>query len=217
MELKDWCWGHLKPLHYGVISADPGWKFKTYSDAGLGKAPKYTTMETRYIKKLPIMDLARPDAICAMWVTDPFLDQGLEVLDAWGFTFKTILFYWVKTYDLFGTQSARLDLIQAALDTESYDALVDAMCPIIQSHWTRANPEICLLGTHGAPLRLSGGIRKTIFAPQREHSRKPDEALERLEQLCAGPYVELNSRTNRPGWDAWGDQTGFFDEEEIGK
>ena len=97
------------------------------------------------------------------------------------------------------------------------DALVDAMCPIIQSHWTRANPEICLLGTHGAPLRLSGGIRKTIFAPQREHSRKPDEALERLEQLCAGPYVELNSRTNRPGWDAWGDQTGFFDEEEIGK
>ena len=210
---KTWFWGHLKPLHYGLIHADPGWQYKTYSAAGQGKAPKYTTMETADIKTMPVRDLARSDAVCAMWVTDPFLDQGFEVLDAWGFTYKTIAFYWVKTYDLFGAQRDRLELIQAALALESYDALTDAMCPIIQGHWSRPNPEVCLLGTCGAPMRLDAGVRKTIFAPQREHSRKPDEAAARLERLVAGPYVELNSRTDRPGWDSWGDQTGLFNDD----
>lgn len=212
--MTTWPWGNLKKLGYGVICADPGWKFKTYSEAGLSKAPKYTTMEIQDISAMPVRDLARSDTVCALWVTDPFLAQGFQVLSDWGFEYKTVAFVWIKTYDLFGSQRSRLQLIEDALAAESYDQLLDAMCPIIQGHWTRPNPEICLLGTCGAPKRLSGDVRKTIFAPQREHSRKPDEAIERLERLVAGPYCELNSRHNRPGWDSWGDQVGLFDNDE---
>jgi N6-adenosine-specific RNA methylase IME4 len=55
-------------------------------------------------------------------------------------------------------------------------------------------------------------VRKLVIAPRREHSRKPDEVQERIEQLAEGPYLEMFARTTRPGWDAWGMQAGLFDE-----
>lgn len=54
-------------------------------------------------------------------------------------------------------------------------------------------------------------FRRLIIDTRREHSRKPDEIYKRIEQLAAGPYLELFGRTTRPGWDAWGDQVGLFD------
>ena len=80
-------------------------------------------------------------------------------------------------------------------------------------HWTRGNPEQCLLFTLGAPERLSAGVRKLIVAPRREHSRKPDEQYAAIEALCPGPYAELFARQHRPGWDAWGNQTDRFEKE----
>ena len=75
---------------------------------------------------------------------------------------------------------------------------------------TRQNSEICWLGRRGSPRRKAKDVRELIIAQRREHSRKPDEQYERIEALCAGPYVELFARQRRPGWTAWGDQIDHF-------
>ena len=75
---------------------------------------------------------------------------------------------------------------------------------------TRHNAEICWLGRRGKPQRKSKGVRELIVAPIREHSRKPDEVYQRIETLCAGPYVELFARQQWPGWICVGDQVEKF-------
>jgi N6-adenosine-specific RNA methylase IME4 len=74
----------------------------------------------------------------------------------------------------------------------------------------RKAAEICLLFKRGNLDRRSKSVRQLIIAPIREPSRKPDEAYARIEQLVGGPYLELFSRSTRPGWDVWGDQVGMF-------
>jgi N6-adenosine-specific RNA methylase IME4 len=81
-------------------------------------------------------------------------------------------------------------------------------------HWTRKQAELCLLFTRGKPKRLSKGVQQIIRAPRREHSRKPDEQYTRIEQLVAGPYLELFARQQWPGWTAWGDQANVFTPEK---
>jgi N6-adenosine-specific RNA methylase IME4 len=117
-----------------------------------------------------------------MWATNPTLPQALEVITAWGFTYKTVAFTWAKT----------------TKDGSGF--------PIGCGFWTRANPEMCLLGTRGHPKRLSASVRQLIVSPRREHSRKPDEIYDQIEELVAGPYLELFARSQRPGWDAWGNE-----------
>lgn len=173
-------------MTYGVIYADPPWNFKTYSDKGLGRSASawYETLSLDEIKELPVANLAAPDCVLLMWVTDPHLRNGFDVIDAWGFQFKTVGFYWAKT-----TQ----DTMPHYMHNDSF--------PIGTGYWTRANPEQCLLATRGHPKRINADVRKLIIAPRREHSRKPDETYERIERLCSGPYVELFARNTRPGWD----------------
>ena len=76
---------------------------------------------------------------------------------------------------------------------------------------TRKNVEICWLGRRGKPRRKSAGVRELIVAPVREHSRKPDEIYQRIEALCAGPYLELWARQQWPGWICIGDEIGKFE------
>jgi N6-adenosine-specific RNA methylase IME4 len=98
---------------------------------------------------------------------------GYEVIDAWGFEYKTVGFYWAKEpLTWFGT-----------------------------GYWTRANPEQCLLATKGSPHRKNADVRKLIISPRRQHSRKPDEIYDYIERLCEGPYLELFARQTHPGWD----------------
>jgi len=78
---------------------------------------------------------------------------------------------------------------------------------------TRHNAEDCWLGRRGKPQRKSKGVRELIVAPVREHSRKPDEVYQRIEALCAGPYVELFARQQWPGWICVGDEIGKFQRE----
>jgi N6-adenosine-specific RNA methylase IME4 len=106
-----------------------------------------------------------------------------------GLHFKTVAFTWAKT-------------TRADVD----DPFDDASWAFGQGYWTRANPEMCLLATRGAPQRLNADVRQLIVAPVMEHSRKPDAWLERIERLVDGPYLELNARRRRPGWVAWGDE-----------
>lgn len=181
--------------HYGCIYADPPWRFQTYSRKGLGRSAEahYDCLSLEEIRRLPVAEWAAPDCVLLMWTTDPMLPQALDVIKAWQFTYKTTGFVWAKT--------GRPSKFSSTKILESF--------PIGTGYWTRANPEICLLATRGKPKRLSRAVHKLIVAPRREHSRKPDEAYERIEALCAGPYLEMFSRFDRPGWDSWGLEDGI--------
>lgn len=187
----------LPRRHFACIYADPAWSFRTYT----GEGTPHRTAEDHYavmgldaMTALPVGELAADDCALAMWVIGSHLEQAFPLARSWGFQFKTDLFTWVKV--------GRRD---------------PDVRPISLGYWTRKQTETCLLFTRGKPKRLDAGVRQliesgdnVIFAPKREHSRKPDEAYARLERLVAGPRLELFARTRRSGWDSWGNETDKF-------
>lgn len=181
---------------YGVIYADPPWTFATYSRKGKGRSAEahYGCMDFADIRAIPVADRAADDSILLLWVTDPLLPRGLELIEAWGFTYKTVGFYWAKL----NKSAPSFGLMEKDFFTG-------------MGFWTRANTEQCLLATRGSPKRLAKDVRRLVVSPRREHSRKPDEVYSRIERLVAGPYLEMFARESRSGWDAWGDETGLFD------
>ncbi|TVR82717.1 MAG: DNA methyltransferase [Rhodospirillales bacterium] len=181
---------------YRVIYADPPWTFATFSRKGKGRSPEayYDCMTLADIQALPVADWAADDCVLLLWATDPLLDKALEVIRAWGFTYKTVGFYWAK-----------LQKCHTAPDFDERSFFTGL------GFWTRANPEPCLLATRGHPKRVAANVRKLVIAPRREHSRKPDEVYGRIEALCQGPYLEMFARSSRPGWDSWGIETGLLD------
>lgn len=202
---------HLLDNHYGVILADPPWTFITRSDAGKGRSPEqhYGCMDLLAIKQLKIGQLGLRDSVLMLWVTDPCLKQGLEVMEAWGFTYKTVGLYWTKlnkswTPTVTGHTKDGKPKYGGGDDFTKDDFFTG------MGYWTRANPEMCLLGTRGRPQRVNKDVRKLLIAPRREHSRKPDETHGRIERLVPGPYLELFARAERPGWDTWGNEVGKF-------
>jgi N6-adenosine-specific RNA methylase IME4 len=187
---------------YQVVYADPPWRFTTYSDKGKGRSAEahYDCLSIDEIKALPVGTWVARDAVLLLWATDPLLPRALEVIDAWGFTYKTVGFYWVK---LNKSATSRLSAEWPLLAERDFFTGL--------GFWTRANPEPCLLATRGQPKRSAGDVKKLLIAPRREHSRKPDETYELIERLLPGPYLELFARQSRPGWDAWGNQPQLFD------
>lgn len=183
---------------YGAILADPPWKFETWGSQENSEhcvERHYSTMTIDEISKLPVGDLAAKDAVLFVWICWPTMHRALEVIEAWGFTYKTCAFCWIKAN---GTQ---VDMFGENLPVQ-----------IGTGYWTRSNSEVCLLATRGQPKRINADVRQGIIAPRREHSRKPDGIHERIERLVAGPYLELFARQKRPGWDVWGNQTDKFRE-----
>lgn len=179
--------------HYGAILADPPWSFKAWSGKGTARAADnhYQTMSIESIAALPVADLAADECALFLWICWPSLQDALRVVEAWGFTYKTCAFSWMKG--------------------DPYRLFADGATPdMLLGYWTRANTEPCLLATRGKPKRLNADVRQGIIAPRREHSRKPDEIHGRIERLVAGPYLELFARTQRPGWDAWGNEIDKF-------
>lgn len=174
---------------FGCIVSDPPWYFAVRSPKGAGRSPDqhYNTMSLDDIKALPVQDWAAKDCVLLLWAIDPMLPQALEVINAWGFTFKTVGFYWAKTNR----------------DGSPFTGM---------GYWTRANPEQCILATRGHPKRLNTNVRRLITSQRREHSRKPEEFYERVPQLCGGPYLDMFSRTPRPNWHQFGNQTDKFAE-----
>jgi len=135
------------------------------------------------IENLPIAQIAEQDAVLFLWVTFPMLHEAWSVMEAWGFTYKTVAFVWIK-------QNRRSD------------ALFWGM-----GYWTRANAEICLLATRGHPKRQAKNVHQVIFSHIEEHSKKPEETRKRIEQLMGdGPRIELFARQKSPGWDVWGNE-----------
>lgn len=183
---------------YGAILADPPWKFETWGsqeNSATATENHYSTMTIDEISKLPVGDLATKDAVLFIWICWPTMHRALEVIEAWGFTYKTCAFCWVKAN---GTQ---VDMFG-----ENFPVQIGT------GYWTRSNSEVCLLATRGKPKRLNADVRQGIIAPRREHSRKPDGVHERIERLVAGPYLELFARQRKSGWDCWGNQTDKFKE-----
>jgi N6-adenosine-specific RNA methylase IME4 len=185
---------------YPVIYADPPWRFAAYSEKGEGRSAiaHYDCMNIEELCALPVSDMAEKDCILFLWTTDPFLPHGIELVKSWGFTYKTVAFYWAK--------------INKGADKE---ALAEDDFFTGLGYWTRANIEPCLLATRGHPKRVSKKVRKLIISPRREHSRKPDEIYERIEELAEGPYLELFARSSRDGWQSWGDQLSLFDDGHV--
>ena len=181
----------LRMFGYQLIYADPAWAFDNWSEKGEDRNANqhYPTMTVDEIAALPVGELASDCCALALWVTDPLLDRAIDVMKHWGFRYTTVLFTWTKE-KLSGAEH---------LGT---------------GYWTRANPEMCLLGMMGSLPRQSASVRQWRHAPVREHSRKPDEFADDLVHLFGDvPRVELFARTQRPGWDAWGNQTTKFEAE----
>jgi N6-adenosine-specific RNA methylase IME4 len=187
-----------------ALLIDPPYNYRNYN-AVIGSRDArnhYPTMTRRAILELPVHDLASPEGChLFLWVTDPFLEFGFELLRAWKFKFSSRAFDWVK--------------LNAKVDPAGSFTLADFH--VGMGHTTRKTPEIVLLGRSGCPRRNSGDVRELIISPRREHSRKPDEARERIEQYCDGPYVELFARSSRPGWITWGPESTKFDKPRSDK
>jgi N6-adenosine-specific RNA methylase IME4 len=183
---------HEIAAKYKIIYADPPWKYSSDVKAkrGIwGTAQKhYPSMITEQLKELPVNEMADKDSVCFRWATYPILPECIEVLESWGFVYKTIAFVWDKQN-------------KAGTDTRKYGL----------GWYTRSNCEVVLIGRKGEFDRKSAKVQQVIFSPIREYSRKPDEIRERILELCGDlPRIELFARTHAEGWDVWGNETGKF-------
>jgi N6-adenosine-specific RNA methylase IME4 len=170
---------------YNVIYADPPWSFSCWSNKAQKHVTKhYQTMEGKEIAELPVQELAADNAVLLMWATFPNLPLALQTIKAWGFTYKTCAFTWVK-------------------QNKKEPSLFWGM-----GYYTRSNAEVCLLATKGKPLaRLSHKVHSVIMSPVEKHSKKPGEARSRIVELFGDlPRIELFARQTADGWDCWGNE-----------
>lgn len=179
---------------YQVIYADPPWHFndriRSSKKLDDGKMQfrelqlHYKTMKTPEICALPIKDIAEDNSVLFMWTTDSHLSDALKVIEAWGFTYKTIGFVWNKKTNT-GKQVCYM------------------------GKWTMKGSEICLLATKGKAHGLikSHKVRQLVEAERQVHSRKPDEVRNRIVELLGDlPRIELFARDAKQGWDVWGNE-----------
>ena len=132
---------------------------------------------------LPVETLAGKDCLLFLWATFPQLPEALRLIKAWGFSFKTVAFVWLK--------------LNRKSPTWFYGL----------GYWTRGNAEICLLAKRGHPKRYSKSVHQFIISPVEEHSKKPDITREKIIALAGDlPRAELFARQKTPGWDAWGNE-----------
>jgi len=164
---------------YKTIYADPPWCFRDKLDDSRKKP--YPEMSIEKIKALPVKEIVANEAHCYLWVTHSHLKEGLEVLDTWGFEYKTVIVWHKKTKtgkDWFG-----------------------------MGHYFREARELCLFGVRGKLLtrtRNTRDIFEDIVPPL--HSAKPDKMYEIIEANSYPPYLELFARKKRRGWDVWGNE-----------
>lgn len=170
---------------YKIIYADPPWQYRVYSQKGQGRSAEnhYHIMNIKDIMALPVDKIADKDCILFLWITFPCLKEGIEVMERWGFKYKTCGFNWVKRNKKKNTYFMGLGF------------------------WTRSNSEVCLIGTKGQPKRVSKSVSQICDARIMEHSKKPAEIRERIVELCGElPRVELFARDKVKGWDSLGDE-----------
>jgi N6-adenosine-specific RNA methylase IME4 len=172
---------------FKTILADPPWQFQNRT----GKmAPehkrlaRYSTLTLNEIKSIPVADSCAETVHLYLWVPNALLSEGLEVMKAWGFTYKTNLI-WYKIRKDGGPDRRGVGF------------------------YFRNVTEILLFGVRGNNARTlkRGRTQENMIVKQkREHSRKPDEQYELIEACSNGPFLEMFARGARPNWFCWGNQ-----------
>jgi len=172
---------------YQIIYADPPWNGLGWNNGSGNKCPAnhYSVQDANWIKSLSVSSITDNTCALFLWVTFPTLPLGLEVISSWGFSYATCGFNWVKR------------------NKKNDDFFVGC------GNYTRANSELCLLGTKGRcqKLRKSRSVRQVCDSRIRQHSQKPDEIRDRIVTLFGDiPRIELFARQKTPGWDVWGNE-----------
>ncbi len=176
----------IQEKKYKTILADPPWRFQNRT----GKmAPehkrlsRYPTLSLDEIKEIPVHLVANKDSHLYLWVPNALLKEGLEVMAAWGFKYKTNLI-WHKIRKDGGPDGRGVGF------------------------YFRNTTEIVLFGTRGSLRTLKPGRTQVniIKTQKQEHSRKPDELYDIIESCSPGPYLEIFARGKRTSWDAFGNQ-----------
>lgn len=169
---------------YSVIYADPPWYYRDKALAGhRGASSKYPCMKTLDLCALPVECIAAENAVLLMWAVPPMMKDAMQVIDAWGFKYKTFGFLWAKRNPKSNRPAFGM------------------------GHWTRANAEPCLLAIRGKPKRASAAVSQFVWSPRLRHSEKPAVVREKIVELCGDvPRIELFSRHVIPGWARWGNQ-----------
>lgn len=177
---------------YQVILADPPWTYQSMGGSVRGKTP-YPTMSTKELQSLPVSSIAATTSVLFLWATCPLLPEALQLIKAWGFTYKTVFKVWLKR-------------------------TAEGKTCAGTGWWTRSSVELLLCATkgHGAM-----SWKRTFNEPQEHpslrgaHSQKPEE-IRRI--ICnfmdVESRIELFARSACPGYDAWGlEVPGFFSKE----
>jgi N6-adenosine-specific RNA methylase IME4 len=182
----------LTGQQFGTILADPPWRFQNRT----GKvAPehrrlsRYGTMSLDEIRTLPVQEFLQPKSHVYLWVPNALLPEGISVLEAWGFQYKTNL-VWHKVRKDGGSDGRGVGF------------------------YFRNVTELILFGVRGRDARtFSPGRRQVNYlaSQKREHSRKPDELYEIIEACSPGTYLELFARGQRANWQVWGNQAEDYE------
>ena len=179
---------------YDIIYADPPWEYKVWSEKTAGRTASrhYTTRSLGYLACMDIASLCNPDCALLMWATFPCLQEAILLGKAWGFTYKTVAFVWIKQ------------------NRQNHELFVG------MGYYTRANAEIVLLFTRGKPLkRIRKDVKQVLISPKGKHSQKPPEIRNRIVSLFGDrPRLELFARsrdgffpdTEYEGWDVFGNE-----------
>ena len=144
-----------------MIYADPPWRYAQKNLRGTAER-HYPTMSMDELCALPVAELAAPDCALFLWATFPQLPEALRLIKAWGFQYKSVAFVWLKK--------------NRKADSWFYGL----------GFWTRANAEVCLLATRGRPRRQAANVHQFIISPIEGHSKKPEEAREKIKELAKG-------------------------------
>lgn len=170
---------------YNIIYADPPWEYRESGSGNRVIKAHYNTMSIEDICNLPIPRISHDTSILFIWVTFPRLQEGLKVIESWGFKYYGLGFDWVKLSKN-GKPSWGM------------------------GYYTRQNTEICLIGVKDKNHRIKPKVRNilsVIHSSRREHSRKPDEVRDYIVQICGDlPRIELFARYQVDGWDCWGNE-----------
>jgi N6-adenosine-specific RNA methylase IME4 len=174
---------------YRIVLADPPWQYESWKGKSKDTSKRrvvedaYDTMPLDAIKALPVADVCAKDAVLLCWVTMPLLREGLEVMAAWGFEYRTAFLVWGK---LNADRSAAVGF----------------------GKYTRSNGELCLLGRRGKGVRPVEGVAipNLLLSQRGAHSRKPAAQYHIIRSVFGPdvPRAELFARHQAVGWDVWG-------------
>jgi N6-adenosine-specific RNA methylase IME4 len=180
-------------VKFDILYADPPWHYNARNNHstrfGGGMHAHYKPMSYEALSTLPVADVTADNALLFLWVTNPRLRVGISLLEAWGFSYVTTAFHWMKLNPVDGKPFFGI------------------------GHYTKSGPEICLLGRRGKALHPNvNTVSSLVIAPRTRHSEKPAIVRDRIAEMY--PYarrVEFFARAVHPGWTCLGDEIDGWD------